>query len=169
MKANGKVYVLISFGKYEEITYSELLRLCACNEEYRRKRFYPLHGILMEVSEKDYMELYKADRRQKYLKEEAILHREISYNALDSDEMSGEETITDSECDVQESVDRAVMTEYLYQCLNLLTKDEFDLIRALYFEGKSERIWSAETGLPQKTINNRKRAILAKLKKLMGK
>ncbi len=57
MKPNGKVYVLISFGKYEEITYSELLRLYACNEEYRRKKFYPLHGILMEVSEKDYIGL----------------------------------------------------------------------------------------------------------------
>ena len=83
--------------------------------------------------------------------------------------MNGEETITDSEADVQRAAERTVMAEHLYQCLNLLTKDEFDLIRALYFEGKSERIWSAETGLPQKTINNRKRVILAKLKKLMGK
>lgn len=169
MKPNRKVFVLISFGKYEEITFLELLQRCAVDEDYRNKKFYPLGGMLMEVSVEDYKEFYKCVRRQKYLKEESILHEEVSYNALDSDEMSGEEVITDTEVDVQEAAEQAVMAEHLYKCLNLLTKDEFDLMHALYFEGKSERIWSAETGIPQKTINNRKRVILAKLKKFLGK
>lgn len=41
------------------------------------------------------------------------------------------------------------------------------LMNALFFRKLSEREWSAETGIPQKTINDRKRRILIKLKKLL--
>ncbi len=52
--------------------------------------------------------------------------------------------------------------------LGMLTDSERALIKALFFDGKTERQYEAETGIPQKTINNRRRGILAKLKKLLG-
>lgn len=113
MKKGFKVFLLISHGVYKEISYAELLLKCETDQEYRDKKFYPLNGILMEVSKKDYAELYKADRRQKYLEEEAVLHREISFNALDGDEMNGEEAVSSPGDNVQEAAEQAVMTEHL--------------------------------------------------------
>ena len=42
-----------------------------------------------------------------------------------------------------------------------------ELINALFFRNLSERKWSDETGIPQKTINDRKHRIIAKLKKYL--
>lgn len=58
---------------------------------------------------------------------------------------------------------------HLRVCLTQLTSYEIRLVRALYFEGVSERQFSAATGTPQKTINDRRRKVLAKLKKMMDK
>ncbi len=49
----------------------------------------------------------------------------------------------------------------------LLSKPEQELIRALYFEELTERQLSCRVGIPQQTINYKRRRILQKLKKLM--
>ena len=48
-----------------------------------------------------------------------------------------------------------------------LEHDEASLIHALFYEGLSERQLSKRTGIPQRTIHDRKRRILVKLHKLM--
>lgn len=57
----------------------------------------------------------------------------------------------------------------LHEVFNLLSPSEKELITALIIYGKSEREYSAQTGIPQKTINNRKKAILLKLNKFIKK
>ncbi len=48
-----KVYILEN-GSYTEITYEQLCQIRSTDEEYKKKhRFLRLHGILMEVTEKD--------------------------------------------------------------------------------------------------------------------
>jgi DNA-directed RNA polymerase specialized sigma24 family protein len=59
------------------------------------------------------------------------------------------------------------MLEKLKSSLILLNQAEMELIKALFYDGVSEREWSAVTGIPQKTINDRKQRILNKLKKLL--
>ena len=54
---------------YEQITYAELCKLINTNEEYKSKKFLPLHGMLMEVTEEQYKEFYRQKRRQKYIDE----------------------------------------------------------------------------------------------------
>ena len=51
--------------------------------------------------------------------------------------------------------------------LHTLSDEEYHLISAIYISGKTEREYSEETGIPQKTINDRKRRILEKIKKFM--
>lgn len=51
--------------------------------------------------------------------------------------------------------------------LDALSDEEYRLISAIYISGKSEREYAEETGIPQKTLNDRKRRILAKIKKFM--
>ena len=70
---------------------------------------------------------------------------------------------------VEEKVIAGIMSEQLHRCIAMLSRPEQELINALYFAGKSERQYSTETGIPQKTINDRKHRTLRKLKKLLEK
>ena len=59
--------------------------------------------------------------------------------------------------------------ENLQHCLSLLNVEEQDLIHALFFDELSEREYSEENGVAQKTINDRKHRILKKLKFFLRK
>lgn len=61
------------------------------------------------------------------------------------------------------------MIARMLRCVKMLDGPDRKLIVELYLHGKSERQISRETGVPQRTINDRKRKILSKLKKLMEK
>jgi DNA-directed RNA polymerase specialized sigma24 family protein len=50
-----------------------------------------------------------------------------------------------------------------------ISPEEQKLITALFFNDKSEHQMSRETGVPQRTIHDRKVKILTKLRKLMKK
>ena len=67
-KQNNICFIRIENG-YEQITYAELCKLINTNEEYKSKKFLPLHGMLMEVTEETYRDFYKAKIQQKYISE----------------------------------------------------------------------------------------------------
>lgn len=167
MKYAPRKVFIIENGEYNEISYEELCRRTEENSVYADKLFIPLHGMLMEVSKDFYKDFYKDKRRQKYLRELSAKNGDISYDMLTTDEFNGEDVLIDSSIDVAELVENIIMLEKLKQCLSSLNAEEQNLINALFFRNLSEREWSAETGIPQKTINDRKRRILAKLKKLL--
>lgn len=58
-----------------------------------------------------------------------------------------------------------VMRESLREALAQLTKEEYELIQALYYENISEREYAAKLGLSQRGLNKRRHKALAKLKK----
>lgn len=68
---------------------------------------------------------------------------------------------------VDELVTKKLMISKMMDCIAALSEQEQELIAALFFCGKSEREWSAECGVPQKTLNDRKNRVLRKIKKLM--
>lgn len=70
---------------------------------------------------------------------------------------------------VEDMVTQKIMISKMMECVAVLTTEEQALIAALFFCGKSEREWSAETGIPQKTINNRRLQLMKKLRKMMEK
>lgn len=86
---------------------------------------------------------------------------------LTTDDFNGEDILIDTSQEIDEAVVHKIMLDKLHDSLVLLSDDEQKLINALFFRNLSEREWSAETGIPQKTINDRKRRILIKLKKLL--
>lgn len=71
--------------------------------------------------------------------------------------------------DTENTPDVTVLKELekaaLHRIIAQLTESERKLIQAIYFDGLTEREYASLTGLPQKTVNNRKLAILRKLKK----
>jgi RNA polymerase sigma factor (sigma-70 family) len=55
----------------------------------------------------------------------------------------------------------------LHRCLDLLDERERELINALFFEGLNDREYAAKLGVKQQSVNERKRRILGKLKKML--
>jgi len=89
--------------------------------------------------------------------------REVSLDSLISEDWD----FPSSEPSPEESVIASLEIEALYRCLDLLVADERALIDAIFFAGMTERMYSAMTGIPQKTINDRKLRILGKMKNLL--
>lgn len=164
--APKKVFVLEN-GNYIEITYEEFCHRKQTDASYADKHFIPLYGMLMEVSQKDYTDFYRNKRRQKYIDERSVVNDDFSYDMLTTDDFNGEDILIDTSQKIDEAVIHKIMLDKLHDSLVLLSDDEQKLINALFFRKLSEREWSAETGIPQKTINDRKSRILIKLKKLL--
>ena len=91
--------------------------------------------------------------------------REDSYERL----IEENRQFADKAESVEDVVIKAVMIEKMLYCVKLLDLDDQKLIAELFFKGKSERELSAETGIPNMTLHDRKIKILGKLKKLMEK
>ncbi|MCL2530744.1 MAG: sigma-70 family RNA polymerase sigma factor [Oscillospiraceae bacterium] len=141
-------------GSYTEMTYENLLRLY----DYRSRFFITLGSFLLEVSEQAYRDFQRAERRERYLQEKT--QGIGGFITLEHD-------FPDHTVDVEETSVNEIMLEQLLAALYELPQKELALIYALYFEGKTERQLSDETGIPRKTINDRRRKILGKLHKLL--
>lgn len=133
-----------------------------------KKYFIKVPGTLVEVTKDVYLAYFRARRRWSAQNERDTYNGLISYDAMDTEEMLGEETIPDSATLGVEDValDR-LMQEKLHRCLAELSMPEQDMLHALYFDGLSERQFSQRAGIPQRTIHDRKRRALAKLKKML--
>jgi RNA polymerase sigma factor (sigma-70 family) len=167
MKDQAKCFILTPNG-YEEITYAELTLLQETDPVYAQRRFIPVHGTLMEVSEAEYRDFYKKRRRQKYLDEEAARVGAFSYNALDADEFCGEDILVDDSPPIDAAVSDRLMLEALRSGLDRLSEDDRELLTALFFEGKGENAVARELGITQQAVNKRRRKALERLKELMG-
>ena len=125
---------------------------------------------LIEVKKEVYLLHHQTKRRALYLEERDLINGVVYYNDMDTEETTGEDTIPDKTSpSVDEAVVQKIMIEKLNESLVLLNQAERDLIKALFYDGFSEREWATTTGIPQKTINDRKQRILNKLKKLLEK
>lgn len=60
-----------------------------------------------------------------------------------------------------------LMGELLRLSIAQLAPSEQELITALFYDRMTEREYAIKSGIPQKTINDRKRRILLKLKKII--
>lgn len=133
-------------------------------KEYRIK----VQDQLVPVSEEVYVTYHRMKRRETYLEERDTTNGVFYYSALDTEGTNGEDVIPDLVSPrVEDLIMDKLLAEKLHQCLAQLTKEEQELIFTLFFQNKSERQLAEETGIPQKTINDRRHKILVKLKKLM--
>jgi DNA-directed RNA polymerase specialized sigma24 family protein len=108
------------------------------------------------------VERYQVD----YEKKTVIFHpsREDSYERLleENHQFSAE---TEA---VEDAAVKTVMTEKMLKCLILLDSKEKTLIQELFFKDKSEYQLSRETGIPRKTLHDRKVKVLTRLKRYVS-
>ena len=115
-----KVFVLED-GMYVELSYAQFSQKKEC---YASRRFIPLHGMLMEVSESDYKAFYKDKRRQKYLDERSAKNGDFSYDMLTTDEFNGEDILVDMASDTAGDVEKEIMLDNLRLEVKRLSEDE---------------------------------------------
>lgn len=134
----------------------------------KEKYYIRVHNELVSVTKEVYRANNSAKRQIRTQRDRDKRHGLLSIQAFDTETINGEEMIFDPLAEsVEDQVVDAIMAAKLHTCLKLLLPEERNLIMAIFFEGKSERKLSQEISVPQKTINDRKRKILRKLKKLM--
>ncbi len=105
------------------------------------------------------------ERHARHL-EEKDQHGLVSYHALDAEDTQGEETSPSP--DAASVEDEAIAPSSgtgSTPAQILLPSQEWELIQALYFEELSERDLARKTGVPQRTIHDRKKKAIAHLKK----
>ena len=167
MKYTPKKVFILEDGKYIEMPYEEFNRRKQEDESYREKQFLSLHGMLMEVTKEEYLSYYKEKRRQRYIDERAKKFGTFSYDALKTDEFNGEDILVDSVTDISKEVEHHLMLEKLLNIFQKLTSDEQALVKAIYFDGLSEREYAAQLGVYPNAVHKQKVRILEKLKKMM--
>ena len=146
---------------YIQVTEEELQVYKKNSEE--KVYLINLGHSIMEVDEVAYHDFYKEENREDYRQKLTIRNNVISMESLISGEFNECNLVADEGEPLDEKIMRKMMIEKLPEAISILNDDEKILIYQLYFENMSERQVSSLTGVPQKTINNRRKRILKKL------
>jgi len=134
----------------------------------KQEFFIRAGGQRIEVTEEVYLTYYRSKRRERYLDERDTVQGKVLYSNMDTDEMTGEDMLADlNATSVEDSVMQSLMTDELYKALDKLPEPERALIKALFFQGMTERQAAATFGLSQKGIHKRKIKILSTLRKIL--
>ena len=159
--APRKVYIKES-GGYVELSYTDF-----CRRRETDKLFIPVQGCLLEVMREQYADFYREKERWRYLKKLDTQNGLLSLDGFVNDGGNALDFIADEAADVVQTVIHAVMVDRLKTAFSYLLESEQDLIKALFFDGLSEREAAEQRGVSQSAINRRKGKILAKLRKLI--
>lgn len=132
MQENAKCFIRIDKGIFEEITYKELEKRRKLRKEYNMKKFIPIDGMLLEVTENEYKDFYKDFERNKYIMNESKRFSFISINkmAKDDDDKDIRETIIlpDENVDINAELERKMEIEQVKNALSELNDEEYKLI-----------------------------------------
>ncbi|MDU7250784.1 MAG: sigma factor-like helix-turn-helix DNA-binding protein [Clostridium sp.] len=120
----------------------------------------------VEVSEAVYHAYHKEREAERY-QNKLIRQNELSLERFHEDGVNIDYLIVRVQPDVVDRLIHQEQLEVLWSALQSLPEDELSLIDELFFNDKSERELSAMISVPQKTINDRKKRILLKLRRLI--
>ena len=127
-----------------------------------------VEGNFVEVSPEVYYAYFRMERQERGQEEKKQRNAVVSYDALDTEEMTGADAIPDL---IVSSLEQQIMTREIYDALRraveALPKAERELIKAIYFEGMTEADYAKASGMSQTGVSYRRRKILSKLKLLL--
>lgn len=133
------------------------------------KNYYiKVPGNLVEVTKEVYLAYFRAQRCWSAQNERDTYNGVVSYDAMDTEEMSGVDNIPDSiAISVEDIVTAKLLKEKLLLSLGKLSEAEWALVYALFYEQKTEREYAKILGISQKAVNKRRHKVLTKLRRLM--
>lgn len=107
-------------------------------------------------------DVWRNEKREKKRVENEYSYEFMCENGFDGQASSNQKSVEDFVMD-------KLMIENLLVALDSLDEIEYALINALFFQGKTERELSRETGVPRKTIAYRKFKALNELRNILEK
>lgn len=135
----------------------------------KEKYIIRVEGKLIEVSEDVYHAYFHMERQERTQEEKKQRNEVMSYDALDNGETVGLENVADMSTPSME--DLAIAQELqnrLHHAIEALPKADRELIRAIYFDGITEKDYGKAAGMSQTGVSYRRRKILSKLKLFLG-
>ena len=129
----------------------------------KERRCYVLRtceGTVVEVTREVYLEWYQSRRRERYQNEKK---KKYSVSSLETLEEQGNISIGVSD-GIEDMVIRKMCAEKLRSVMKELAKEDVYLLYLLFFEEVTIKEAAQICGCSRKTIANRRKRILAKLK-----
>ena len=123
-------------------------------------------GKTVPVSEEVYKAYWKITEHEKYLQRKDWKHNVISFSALDHDGHFVD-NIIDEKIDLEKIVEVKMQIEELNKALATLTKEERDLIEAIFFREESLKSIGEKEKVTHQAIGKRRDRILEKLRKIL--
>ena len=132
-----------------------------------KKEYYLyVKGKAVPVSEEAYKAYWKITEHEKYLQRKDWKHNVIPFSALDHDGHFVE-TITDERIDLEKIVEVKMQIEELHKALNTLTKEERELMEAIFYREESLRSIGKKERVSYQAIGKRRDKILEKLREIL--
>ena len=122
---------------------------------------------LVPVTREVYEEYHRMERRERYLVERYQDNSLIFFSTLRAEDSSTDVPIRDSGVDVEEEVIKQMFLDKLPKALALLSDDEIEMIRDLYWNDISIRELARKTDTAKSTLLNKRDRVLAKLRKIL--
>ncbi len=132
----------------------------------KREYYLYVKGKAVPVSEEVYKAYWKITEHERYLQRKDWKHNVIPFSALDHDGHFAD-NIIDESVDIEKIVEVKRQIEELHKALNQLTKEEREIITAIFFEGESLRSIGKRKNRSYQAIGKRRDKILEKLRKLL--
>lgn len=123
-------------------------------------------GKAVPVSEEVYKAYWKITEHEKYLQRKDWKHNVIPFSALDHDGHFVD-NIIDEKIDLEKIVEVKMQIEELNKALATLTKEERDLIEAIFFRKESLKSIGEKEKVTHQAIGKRRDRILEKLRKIL--
>lgn len=146
----------------------------------KEKRKLWIDGQFIEVTEEVYRVYMQGDRKMRYFETDLKIERTILdengriQQIIPSREDSLDRLVEDNARqfeDTRESVEDAVLRKLaeddLRRALTKLTDEEYALVYALFYEGRTERDYAKELGVYPNAVHKKKQRILKKLKEIL--
>ena len=132
-----------------------------------KKEYYLyVKGKAVAVSEEVYKAYWKITEHEKYLQRKDWKHNVILFSALDHDGHF-EDNIIDEKIDLEKIVEVKMQIEELHKALNTLTKEERELMEAIFYREESLRSIGKKEKVSYQSIAKRRDKILEKLREIL--
>ncbi|HGD4214641.1 TPA: sigma factor-like helix-turn-helix DNA-binding protein [Streptococcus agalactiae] len=132
-----------------------------------KKEYYLyVRGKAVPVSEEVYKAYWKITEHEKYLYRKDREHCVLPFSSFDYDGHFVD-NIIDEKIDLEKIVEVKMQIEELHRALNTLTKEERELMEAIFYKEESLRSIGKKEKVSYQTIGKRRDKILEKLRKIL--
>ena len=123
-------------------------------------------GKAVPVSEEVYKAYWKITEHEKYLYRKDREHCVLPFSSFDYDGHFVD-NIIDEKIDLEKIVEVKMQIEELHKALNTLTKEERELMEAIFYKEESLRSTGKKEKVSYQTIGKRRDKILEKLREIL--